>query len=554
MKIYITIFSILALAGITIFATLYSQAFPQAELRFEITKQEAQTIAEQYLAKLGYSTDTYKTAVILESDTLSQTFLQRQWGIERFNHELTADKGLIPWNYSTRFFRPLEKEEFVVSVRPDGHITGFVHLVEDAEEGASLSKNEAERIARNFATRELAVDLNMYEEKEYYDNKLENRTDHVFSFEQKGSEITGALPDTGGAKRITIVVQGDVIGSSYQYVYVPESFSRTQETTESSGFLYVAIAGVAEVLLVLMAIIVLFKRYRDHDIRPRYTIGIVSTLGGLGIIAALTSLGELFYEYETTLPWASFITFAVVTLFIGLLVAALVTIIAGLVGESLTREVFPSANDFDSNHPRTRKYILQSAAKGFLAAMALLGYLTLFYFFGSRYFGVWSPIEPETASYAASFLPFLVPVIMSLSAALSEELLFRYLGVSLFKKYFKSTALALLCSAIIWAFLHSTYAVFPMYIRGIELTIAGILLGWLFIRHGILTSISAHFFINMVLFTTPLILSDNNYFRLSGVIAIILGLATPVAYAFLVGKKEDSKENTPNSTISGDTK
>lgn len=541
MKKYFIISAFLAVAGIAIFTNFYSQAFPQAELKFQITKHDAQNIAEQYLTKLGYSGNGYKTAVILDSDTLQQTFLQRQWGIKRFNQELAKDKDFTPWNYAIRFFRPLQKEEFTIFVRPDGHVAGFTHLIEEAQSGERLSKDEAKQIVRNFVDRELNIDLNLYEEKEYHDNKLENRTDHTFSFQRKGSEIIGLLPDAGGAKRLGITLQGNVIGSFIRYTYVPESFARKQETTESSGALYVALASFAEIIVFIIAIIILFKRYRANDIRPRYTIWITILLGVLGIISALTSLGELLYGYPTTLPWINFIIFAVLGfLIIGLLLVSLGTIIAGLVGESLTREIFPDANDFDSNRPRTRIYILQSIAKGFLAAMAFLGYLTLFYFFGSRYFGIWSPIEPNTASYATSLLPFLVPVIMSLTAALSEELLFRYLAVSLFKKYLKNTALALLCSALIWAFLHSNYAVYPMYIRGIELTIAGVLLGWLFIRHGILTSISTHFFINMTLFTTPLILSDNAYFRFSGVIAIILGLTLPITYAFLIGQKGDS--------------
>ncbi len=543
MKNHFITFSIIAIAGAITFAMLYQQVFPQAEVRFAVTKEDAEKTAEAYLTRLGYATEGYTQATILEADTLAQIFLQRQWGIARFNKELAADKTLTPWNYTVRFFRPLEKEEFMVAVRPDGQVSGFAHLIAENAEGARLSKEEAERIARAFAERELGLGLARYEEKEYHDTKQENRTDHVFSFEQKGSEITGALPDTGGATRLDIALHGDTIASFGTYVYVPESFVRSQETTESHGFLYVAIATVAEVLLMLVAIFVLFKRYRAYDIRPRYIVGIAIALAGISIIGALVSYEDLLYAYETTLSWGSFLTFAGVFFFIALLVETLVTLIAGFAGESLTREVFPSANDFDPQMPRTRAYILRSAATGLLAAGGFLGYLALFYFFGSRSFGIWSPVEPETIGYATSILPALVPVIFSLSAALSEELAFRYLGVSLLKKYFRHTLLALFCSAVIWAFLHSTYAVFPMHVRGIELTVVGMLLGGLFIRHGILAAVSAHFFINLVLFTAPLLLSDNTYFQLSGVAAALLGLAVPVGYALVAGKR--GRETTP---------
>jgi hypothetical protein len=41
----------------------------------------------------------------------------------------------------------------------------------------------------------------------------------------------------------------------------------------------------------------------------------------------------------------------------------------------------------------------------------------------------------------------------------------------------KVTFLALLLPAMIWAFGHSTYPVFPVYFRGIKLTIAGLIFG-----------------------------------------------------------------------------
>lgn len=117
---------------------------------------------------------------------------------------------------------------------------------------------------------------------------------------------------------------------------------------------------------------------------------------------------------------------------------------------------------------------------------------------------------------------------------MSEEVTFRLFGISLVKRYLKSTALAVLIPAAIWAFAHSNYPVFPVYVRGIELTIADAAFGVAFLRLGLVTCIVAHFVIDAVLVGMPLLTSGNATYVVSGV--AVMGIALVLALLELVGR------------------
>ena len=96
----------------------------------------------------------------------------------------------------------------------------------------------------------------------------------------------------------------------------------------------------------------------------------------------------------------------------------------------------------------------------------------------------------------------------------------------------------------LWAFAHSSYAVFPIYIRGIELTIAGLIFGVAFLRLGLLTCIVAHFVVDAVLIGMPLLSSGNAAYVVSGV--IVMGIAlVPAALGLIASRREGRAEPAP---------
>src|SRR3990167_7832778 len=539
MKKSFIVLAILGLIGFLTFIVLFKKALPQAGVDIEVLKQESNKIASEYLAGIGVDTESFKKATILYGDAEAEIFLQRTWGVEKLNQELKKDEDLNLWSYETRFFKPLEKEEYLVSTNLNGKVIGLSHSIDDSVSGAKLTKDEAYKIVSDFAKGELGVNIGDYAEKDYSDKKLDSRTDHEFQFEIPNSQIDWSqTSEIKGSKRISFSVMGDKVEGYGNFVYIPEEFQRSQDQTNSNGDLYELIAGFFALLFGILAIVTLFKRYKSDDLKPRYFLIISAFLITLTIFSILNSgLDNIYFSYETTEPWSNFLTTSVIAYVIGLGLLPLGILIMGLTGESLTREIYPSANTLDSSARYEPKRILISTIEGIFIGLALLGYIALFYYFGSKHLGIWSPVSPNLEDYMSHFLPFLLPILVSLEAAITEEFAFRYFAIPALKKYLRFTFLALLIPAMIWAFLHSTYAVYPMYIRGIELTIVGLILGFVYMKRNIITVISAHYTFNAILFSVPLFLSQNYFMKMNSVVPVLAVLLIPLMYLIIARKR-----------------
>ena len=154
--------------------------------------------------------------------------------------------------------------------------------------------------------------------------------------------------------------------------------------------------------------------------------------------------------------------------------------------------------------------------------------------------GVWLPADSPYSNMLNTAFPFLYPLLIGFVAAISEEFTFRLFAIPLLKKYLKVTFLALLLPAVIWAFGHSTYPVFPIYFRGIELTIAGLLFGYFFIRFGLVTCVVAHYVLDALLVALPLLRSSHPSFVVSGAAVVALGLLPVVPGLLGLAQREET--------------
>src|SRR5690606_37144747 len=77
---------------------------------------------------------------------------------------------------------------------------------------------------------------------------------------------------------------------------------------------------------------------------------------------------------------------------------------------------------------------------------------------------------------------------------------------------------------LVWAFAHGSYGISPVYVRAIELTVAGLVFGYCFIRYDLWTVLVAHYVIDSFLVGLPLLKSSSSYYQLSGLAVLLLGL------------------------------
>jgi hypothetical protein len=513
-------------AGLAAFLLLYASASPQAAVTLDVTREEALATARDYLDARGAELDGFKGAVQFTGNNVGLVFLQRTLGLDEASR--WAREEVPIWSWIMRWFEPGEKEEWQVRVAVDGTVVGLAHLVEEAAAGSDLEQDSAQVIAEAFVA-DRGWDLETLEMVEASSEKLDNRTDHHFSWEKTGSSVAWQ-PDedeTGtGSVRVLVDLQGDEVGRYRHYMHVPEDFQRDLEGAGSMGTV-LAVGSLALTLVLLLAALgVTIVRYRADDIRWGPALRVAALVSLLMVVQGVLLWPNAKFNYATEIDWVAFIGL----LLIGLLVVGVIygvwVLFTAAAGESLARETFPDSLTGYEDAARGRLLspsVAVASLRGYALGFLILGYLTVFYVLARKYFGAWLPAEGPYSEIFNSYLPFLAPLTVSLVAALTEELTYRLFGISLFKKYLKSTAVALLIPAVIWAFAHSNYPVFPVYMRGIELPIGGLIFGVGFLRLGLLACVIAHFVIDAVIIGMPLLSSGNTAYVISG--AIVMGIA-----------------------------
>jgi hypothetical protein len=524
--------------GFAAFALFYRSANPRADVPLRVTRAAAVDTARAFLAARGAPIADLKQAVQFSGNTVGLVFLQRTIGLTEASR-WARDRVPI-WSWQMRWFKPLQKEEWQVRIGVAGAVEGFAHLIEESTPGANLTQDSALVLAEQFL-RARGFNLAQFDRVEASTEKRDKRTDHHFTWEKHGTSIpwqAGSTTAGTGAVRIDVDVQGDAIGRFRRYLKVPEAFGRQLTQTLSFGqVLALASLGLTFVMF-LIALGISIARHRRDDVRWRPAFGIAGVIALLVVAQGIAMFPRAKFTYSTDFPWGVYVgILAIALLFVSLAYGCwvLFTLAAG---ESLGRETFAESvaglTDVGTGKLRTPA-VARASLNGYALGFVFLGYLAVFYVVAQRWFGAWLPAEGPYSDIFNTTAPFLAPLTLALVAAVTEEGAFRLFGISLVRRYFKSTTLALVLPAVVWAFAHSNYAVFPVYVRGIELTIGGIVFGLAFLRFGLLTCIVAHYVVDAVLIGLPLLSAGTAGYTTSGL--VVMGLALLPALLGLLARR-----------------
>ena len=138
----------------------------------------------------------------------------------------------------------------------------------------------------------------------------------------------------------------------------------------------------------------------------------------------------------------------------------------------------------------------------------------------------------------------VVPVLLSLSAAVSEELFFRALLISYMKRFVKRISWCIVVASCIWSFIHvSPYGyseIVPGFLKGIFLLPIGILFGYIFVRFGIVCAIATHYLYDLVVIGVSYsVFSSFSNLRAS-LIALLAAAAAPLFIAVIISIKKST--------------
>ena len=504
----------------------FFRAFPEASVNFKVTRGAALDEARSFAAAQGAALGDYKSSVVFNVDDDQKTYLEREVGLESANQLMASDVNV--WYWDTRFFRPLQKEEFDVRVDPGGRIVGYSHVLEEAAAGARLEHDAALALATDFLRDNLHTSLDNYTfiPEEANSVARPNRTDWSFTWERTGFRAKDA------PYRLRVGIEGDGVGSYDEGLKVPEAWQRSYATLRSSNDFIETIAILPYALLLGAALSVIIALSRSGTVNWSAGLKLGLFITGLYFLMTINQWPMMRAGYDTNGSYSSFWLGQIGSAIASSVALALMVVIAYVPGEPLYRVGQPErlrlGSAFTLPGLRTKEFFV-SLVIGICLAGAHIGYVVLFYVTG-RHFGVWAPQDLQYSDTLSTALPWLFPLTIGIYAAASEEFLFRMFSIRFLLRTTKSQFVAIVFSAFAWGFLHSNYPQEPAYIRGIEVGLIGLVAGFVMLRWGILATLTWHYSVDAFLTGLSLMRAGDWYSRISGGL-VGFGAFIPLAVA-----------------------
>lgn len=534
-------------ASVFIISRYFWSAFPEASIEFRFDRKTSVPIAEALLRDRHLATGGMIHSAEFDHDDEAKIFLERTIGLERAN-AVMGDQVRV-WYWRHRWFKPLQEEEYRVDVSPTGTIVAFNHTIPESRQIANAAPEDARRIAEQFlhVSGASLPDLQLVAQSE---RALPHRVQRLFTWDSR-SVRPGDTP-----YRYLVTVDGSEVSSFSQALHIPDSWRRSYAELRSKNSAAGAVdtAFLALTMIAALAIFVVRARRGDLQLRMLSVIGIISVVLVTGV--ALNSFPSALAGYDTRTSFGSFVTQQVVFAILqGIGVAMLLVVIVGA-GETLYRQRLPqhlSIPRLWSWRALASKRVFRSFILGYTLVAFFLAYQVVFYLVADH-FGAWAPAEIPYDEMLNSALPWVAVLFAGFFPALSEEFMSRAFSIPLLERILRSRIAASVIAGFIWGFGHATYPNQPFYIRGVEVGLAGVLLGFVFYRFGLVPLLIWHYTVDAIYTALLLFRSHNTYYIASAAAASLIFAIPMIVSLFLYLKNggfiaDDDLTNAAVGTI-----
>jgi membrane protease YdiL (CAAX protease family) len=492
---------------------LYPKAFPEATIKFELDRKASQARAQEVLKGSGFDVAGYRHASSFAYDDTAKVFLERTLGLSEMNH--AVEKTAKIWKWSHRWFRPSQKEEFRCDIAPSGETVEIAHLLPEDGPGAKIPQDQARAIAERFLTGVHPSGLDGLRFIGATTVERKNRTDHVFTWEET------SIDWNGGRYRHEVVIQGDQPGGYSQFVHVPETWNRGYQLLRSKNTTAGVVDSVFFLLTILAMVIIIILRARAGRIRWRFGVTFGAIGAALSFLSTMNGFSLALFNYRTADSFGGFITEQIAQGLLRGVATGLAILVIVASGESLYRSAFPSKLSipglFTRRGFRTKEFFFSTLGGLFLMAF-FLAYQCVFYLLASR-LGAWSPAEVPYDELLNSAFPWAFLLLTGFLPAVTEEFASRAFSIPFFTKLLRGRWIAVILAAFIWGFGHATYPNQPFYIRGLEVGLAGIVMGLVMLRFNILACLIWHYTVDALYSGILLMRSGQPYYVITAAVA-----------------------------------
>jgi len=536
---FVVICLAILVGGIFFSCGYFHRAFPEASIDFKYDRDNSQPVAEKYLHEQGFTPPAdYMHGSAFTYEGYAKTYLEKELGNDAA--QKYYGNPVLMWFWFHRWFKPGEKEEYRINVTVDGKLAEFSHLLPEEAVGPNLEQDSAKKLAENFLYASYKLDSNHVHYYSVEKVGRPKRTDWTFTYRD-----TTIQPVKGSDYRYFVTVQGARVDRFYQYLFVPEAWGASFRKMRSYNHAAGDVDSIFFILTALAIGIVFFIRVRKKDIHWRTALW----FGGIGtVLFLMNQLNEFtsgFVNYMTTDPWSGYLLKEFGTMIGVSAVVGFSIMLLTASAEAMYRERYPDKISM----PRMftiRGLRTKSAFKNILLGLTMCSFFFAYqiaFYLIANHFGAWSPVDVPYDDLLKTSFPWIAVLLMGFFPAVSEEFMSRAFSIPFLQKLFrgKVTWLAVIIAAFIWGFGHATYPNEPWFIRGLEVGIAGVIVGILMLRFGILATLVWHYSVDALYTSFLFFRSSNMYLIVTGAIAAGL-LCIPLLLAFIAYLRKGSFE------------
>ena len=512
-------------AGTLITAALFRRAFPEASIEFRVNRQQARAQAERLLVERGRNVSGHRFAARFAVDEEPKVYLERELGLTAAA-DFYGDEAKV-WAWEMRWFRSGVKEEERVGITPRGDPVSFETVRREDAPGARLSREEALPVAaRLLASRGLEPETLALIAATPVSRPA--RTDWTFVHEKAGFRMKDATV------RYETRVSGSDPAAFREYVHVPEAWSRDYQKLRAKNVAANTVATLGFVVTALALLGFLVVKIARKDV-PWKTVALFGVTGFfLTLLVIANGIPLELFDYDTSNSLSSHLTREIVLGILGALAAgaSIAIIVAG--AEPAYRERFPrflSLSGMFSRRGFRTKAFFKAVLLGYALTAFFFAYQAVFYVVAAE-LGAWAPADIPYSDMLNTAFPWAAVLFVGFFPAVSEEGISRMFSIAFLEKIGVGRLLAIVLPAVIWGFGHAAYPNQPFYIRGVEVGLAGVLIGFLMVKQGVLSLLVWHFTVDALYTALLLLRSGNTYYVVSGAVAagiLLLPLAVSLA-------------------------
>jgi hypothetical protein len=498
-------------------------------------------IADQFLKRRGVDPNTYRHVVWVDDnvDPLAVRYLAQRRSLEQADQIYRQATRLALWK--VRYFRSLQKEEYLVYVDPEsGKVFGYRHVLDEDAPGASLTPDQALALGGQ-ALREHGYGLENFDLQSSDATKRKAREDYTLVWEAK----PGDPRNVGDARyRLEAQIAGDQVITFARFFKLPEAWEREEEANHLSNFALIGVFILLVMTIVAVGVLLFAQQVRSGRMPWKRSAKYGMWVGILMFVATANQWPTFEQSYNTSISLASYR----LQHGVGLIVVPIVFGLLAWVVLGLAASFYPDAWKLFRRSARRvwRRDALVATGVSVAAAVALARMdahlANLFHAYAAIDIGIFPATFNTLSPVAGVLLPVIIRSLLYMALAGLAILVVR-VGWQ-HRAWWLWAGVALLLVSLGPAHAHSLAAFAVGWVSGFLPAVVAVGLAALFLRDNILAYLMVFLCGQLIEPLVDLISQPDAYFRKNGIVLACLAAALLLWMLWAPGKAEAETSNT----------